>query len=79
MPHETHDRTVPDPGEDLPLAATVQEARIALQRSIVLLREFQKDTHYPVVTRSEAEAVITAIQEADKLAAKLDPPFIMKA
>ena len=50
----------------------------AVSEAIAFLREFQKDNRYPVVTRSEADGVITAINEADGRAAQLDPPFVMK-
>ena len=79
MPTETDDRILPEPGEDLPLAEPVRQARAALARAVELLREFQQDTTYPIVTRSEAEGVISAIEKADQLASKLDPPFVMKA
>ena len=78
MPRETDDRVLPGPGEDLPLAEPVQRARAALAQAVELLKEFQRDTRYPVVTRAEADGVITAVEDADKLAAKLDPPFVMK-
>jgi hypothetical protein len=78
MPNETDDRILPKPGEDLPLAEPVQRARAALAEAIACLREFQQDTRYPVVTRSEVDGVITAIEVADDRAARLDPPFVMK-
>jgi len=34
---------------------------------------------YPQVTRSEADRVVAAIQSADELASKLDPPFLVKS
>lgn len=72
------DRILPAPGEELPLAETVQQARAALAEAIQQLRRFQQDGRYPAVTRSEAEGVITAIREADLLAANLDPPFVRR-
>lgn len=78
MPKETDDRILPGPGEELALAEPVEKARVALAQAVALLREFQQDTRYPVVTRSEAEGVIAAIEAADQLAADLDPPFVMK-
>jgi hypothetical protein len=79
MSRQSDDRILPGPGKELPLAEPVQRARAALAEAIVCLREFQKDNRYPVVTRSEADGVITAIEAADKRAAQLDPPFVMKA
>jgi hypothetical protein len=79
MPRETDDRILPGPGEDLPLAESVQKARALLAQAVELLKEFKQDNRYPIVTRAEADGVITAIEDADKLASKLDPPFVMKA
>ncbi len=79
MPKQIDDRVLPEPGKELPLAEPVQRARVALAEAIACLREFQKDNRYPAVTRSEADGVITAIKEADGKAARLAPPFVMKA
>ncbi len=79
MTEETKNRILPEPGQRLPLAEAVQQAREALGRAVALLRQFQGDRRYPQVTRNEAERVIAAIQSADELASKLDPPFLLKS
>lgn len=76
MSEDAPHRTDPRPGERLPLAEPVQKARAALAQAIAFLKEFQQDTHYPVVTRAEAEKVVEAIRDVDELASRLDPPFI---
>jgi hypothetical protein len=77
MSHPSDDRALPEAGAELPLAEPVRRARAALAEAIACLQEFQRDTRYPVVTRSEADGAISAIREADQRAAQLDPPFVM--
>lgn len=79
MSPDRGDRILPPPGETLPLPEAVAKARAALAEAIAWLQAFQRDTRYPVVTRSEADGVIAAIRDADDRAAALDPPFVMKA
>jgi len=79
MSKETKERVVAEPGQRLPLPETVQQAREALAQAVACLRQFQADRRYPQVTRNEAERVIGAIQAADGMAAKLDPPFFDKS
>ncbi len=78
MSKETKDQVLPEPGQRLALPDAVQQAREALARAVEHLREFQGDRRYPQVTRTEADRVIAAIEGARALAAKLDPPFLVK-